>query len=232
MKAWIYGLLPALLLGALFTLVGIMPTQDTLMESAIRPDLPLGITAGTWRGERQQESEVERITLAADTKFSKAVYRSVSLDPLPPINASIVYSGSDMNTSIHRPERCLPAQGHYDLTTEPVQLKLKNGRELTFTRILSKSQEKLPNGVEVTLQHVNYYIFVGHAVIKSDHLSRTLQDMYDRVVHGYVERWAYYQVGTYYGEVLHVSREDAENNLRAYISETLSDLIDWDMLEK
>ena len=56
--------------------------------------------------------------------------------------------------------------------------------------------------------------------------------MYDRVVHGYVERWAYYQVGTYYGEVLRVSREDAENNLRAYISETLSDLIDWDMLEK
>ena len=232
MRAWIYGLLPALLLGAVFSLVGIMPTQDALVESAIRPDLPLGITAGTWRGEREQESEVERVTLAADTKFSKAAYQSVSVNPLPPLFASIVYSGSDMNTSIHRPERCLPAQGHYDLQTEPVQLKLKDGRELTFTRILSKITQKLANGREITLQHVNYYVFIGHNAIISSHLMRTFRDMYDRVVNGYVERWAYYQVGTYYGEVLRVSREDAENNLRAYISETLSDLIDWDMLEK
>lgn len=232
MRAWIYGLLPALLLGAVFSLVGIMPTQDALEESAIRPELPLGITAGTWSGERQQESEAERTILASDTKFCKALYRSVSINPLPPLNASIVYSGSDMNTSIHRPERCLPTQGHYDLVTEPVQLKLKDGRELTFSRILSKTTQKLDNGREITLQHINYYIFIGHNAIISSHLARTFHDMYDRVVNGYVERWAYYQVGTYYGEVLRVSREDAENNLRAYISETLSDLIDWDMLEK
>ena len=232
MRAWIYGLLPALLLGAVFSLVGIMPTQDALVESAIRPDLPLGITAGTWRGEREQESEVERVTLAADTKFSKAVYQPVSLNPLPPLFASIVYSGSDMNTSIHRPERCLPAQGHYDLVTEPVKLKLKDGRELTFTRILSKTSQKLANGREITLEHVNYYIFIGHNTITHDHLTRTLLDMYDRTVHGYVERWAYYQVGTYHGEAIRVSREASENNLRAYISETLPDLVDWEQLDK
>ncbi|MDO4220839.1 MAG: exosortase-associated EpsI family protein [Akkermansia sp.] len=232
MRAWIYGLLPTLLLGAVFSLVGIMPTQDALVESAIRPELPLGITAGTWRGERQQESEAERTILASDTKFCKALYRSVSINPLPPLNASIVYSGSDMNTSIHRPERCLPTQGHYDLVTEPVQLKLKDGRELTFSRILSKSSQKLPNGREITLEHVNYYIFIGHNTITHDHLTRTLLDMYDRVVHGYVERWAYYQVGTYYGEAIRVSREASENNLRAYISETLPDLVDWEQLDK
>ena len=232
MRAWIYGLLPALLLGAVFSLVEIMPTQDALVESAIRPDLPLGIVSATWRGEREQETEVERITLAADTKFSKAVYHTVSLSPLPPINASIVYSGSDMNTSIHRPERCLPAQGHYDLATEPVKLRLQDGRELTFTRILSKTSQKLPNGREITLQHVNYYVFIGHNAITHDHLTRTLQDMYDRVVHGYVERWAYYQVGTYYGESIRVSLQAAEDNLRSLISETLPGLVDWEQLEK
>ena len=231
MRAWIYGLLPALLLGAVFSLVGIMPTQDALVESAIRPDLPLGITAGTWRGEREQESEVERVTLAADTKFSKAVYQSVSVNPLPPLFASIVYSGSDMNTSIHRPERCLPAQGHYDLVTDPVQLKLKDGRELTFSRILSKSSQKLPNGREITLQHVNYYVFIGHSAIISSHLMRTFRDMYDRVVHGYVERWAYYQVGTVHGEAVRVDARAAEENLRSLIAETLPDLVDWNLLD-
>ena len=232
MKVWIYALLPALVLGAVYSVVGILPAQDALAESAIRPDLPVGIVSSTWRGQREQESDLERAVLASDTKFSKGMYQNLGLDPLPPISVSIVYSGSDMNASIHRPERCLPAQGHYDLQAQPVQLKLKNGRELTFTRLTSKTPQKLPNGREITLQHVNYYVFIGHNAITHGHLNRTLQDMYDRVVHGYVERWAYYQVGTYYGDAIRVKQEAAEENLRALISETLPELVDWEQVDK
>lgn len=230
-SAWLRGLLPAVVAGGIFSLVAVLPRHDALVESAIRPELPYGITAGKWLGERQQESEVERTVLAADTKFSKASYSSLDAPRMPLLHVSIVYSGSDMNSSIHRPERCLPAQGHYNLQTKPVELRLKDGRTLTFSRITSQSRHKLENGQSITLEHINYYIFIGHDAICSNHLARTLRDMYDRVVHGYVERWAYYQVGTVHGEAVRVDARAAEENLRSLIAETLPDLVDWKLLD-
>ena len=43
---------------------------------------------------------------------------------LPPVEISIVYSGADMNSSIHRPERCLPSQGHLNLRGSTSEITL------------------------------------------------------------------------------------------------------------
>ena len=50
------------------------------------------------------------------------------------VQASIVLSGHDLNDSIHRPERCLPAQGFKELKLEPRILKTEQG-DVPITRI-------------------------------------------------------------------------------------------------
>ncbi|MBQ1961160.1 MAG: hypothetical protein II349_06530, partial [Akkermansia sp.] len=77
----------------------------------------------------------------------------------------------------------------------------------------------------------NYYVFVGHNSILSTHLGRTLRDMSDRVLHGYVQRWAYYQIGTYWGGETGISEEVADAQLRSLISQLTPQLINWDAMK-
>lgn len=228
MKQLLRHLAPALLLGALMACVYVLPTQDALLESSISPDLPTGYRLDGWYGTKTQESEVERATLAVDTKFSKAVYREDTVSLLrsvPDVNVSIVYSGSDMNNSIHRPERCLPAQGHMNLKAEPRRFKLKNGREITFTRLTSfVPQKDVPGG---RIRFVHYYAFIGHGVICHNHLQRTAMDMYDRVLRGAVERWAYIQVGTCWGEAWNVSEQQADERIIRLLGDLLPGQVRW-----
>lgn len=228
MKQIFSALAPALLLGTLFSCVFILPTQNALLESSISPDLPTGYRLDGWYGTKTQESEVERATLAADTRFSKAVYREDALllsSRKPDINVSIVYSGSDMNNSIHRPERCLPAQGHMNLQSQVRHIRLTNGREITFTRLSSFIPNKeVPGG---RIRFVHYYAFIGHGTICHNHLQRTAQDMFDRVVRGAVERWAYIQVGTYWGDELGISEQEADERIGRLLGDLLPGLISW-----
>lgn len=228
MKKLIRAWAPALLLGLMLACVYILPTQNALLESSISPDLPTGYRLEGWYGTKTQESEVERATLAADTKFSKGVYREDT--PLlsarkPDINVSIVYSGSDMNNSIHRPERCLPAQGHMNLQSQVRHIRLANGKEMTFTRLSSFVPNKeLPGG---RLRFVHYYAFIGHGTLCHNHLQRTAMDMYDRVVRGAVERWAYVQVGTCWGDNVGSTEQEADERIGHLLHDLLPGLINW-----
>lgn len=228
MKKLIRAWAPALLLGAICACVYILPTQDTLLESSISPDLPTGYRLEGWYGTKTQESEVERATLAADTKFSKAVYRedaAMFTARKPDINVSIVYSGNDMNNSIHRPERCLPAQGHMNLQSQVRRVRLANGREMSFTRLTSFVPNKEVPGGRVNFVH--YYVFIGHGTMCHNHLQRTAQDMVDRVVRGAVERWAYIQVGTYWGDELGLPEAEADERVTRLLADLLPGLINW-----
>ena len=225
-RAWLPPALLALLLSAVF----ILPRQEQLMESSISPDLPVSFDLPGWQGTKIQESEVERTSLAADTRFSKAQYtqpRRVFWEKeTPAVEVSIVYSGSDMNSSIHRPERCLPSQGHVNLQTSTSELRLADGRTITLTRLTSRVP--LPNRDDgLTLNFVSYYVFIGHGTMHHTHLGRTLQDMYDRVTRGYVQRWAYFQANSYWAPELNLTEEETDKRVRTLISELLPKQINW-----
>ena len=225
-RAWLPPALLALLLSSVF----ILPREEQLMESSISPDLPVSFDLPGWQGTKIQESEVERTSLAADTRFSKAQYtrlRRVFWEKeAPPVEVSIVYSGSDMNSSIHRPERCLPSQGHVNLQTSASELRLADGRTLTLTRLTSRVP--LPNRDDgLTLNFISYYVFIGHGTMHHTHIGRTLQDMYDRVTRGYVQRWAYFQANSYWAPELNLTEEETDKRVRALISELLPKQINW-----
>lgn len=225
--ALLHTFLPPAALGLIFCLLLLVPTHPELQPSAISPDLPLEYGLDGWYAVKLQESEGEREALAADTRFSKAVYwkrRLSAMEPKgPQIIASIVYSGNDMNSSIHRPERCLPAQGHIGLHGCDVQLPLTNGRELTFRKLTSHTQP----ASGPPLQHINYYIFIGCDSLQHSHFGRTFKDMYDRVAKGRTQRWAYFQAGTYWGGDSGISEQVAESQLRQLIQQLLPLQVNW-----
>lgn len=237
MNTIIRALIPAAVLAAMLGIILALPQKDELVEASISPDMPTGTQLAGWYGQKTQESEAERQILAADTKFSKVNYRAASLDDFsfadstaPIIDASIVFSGQDMNASIHRPELCLPSQGFRNLTGRPARLKLSNGKELAFTRLSSERPRSEKRGD--SLHFIHYYIFVGKGHIKSTHMQRVMQDMYDRLFTGRVERWAYFQIGTYWGEDIGISEAEADRSLQRLISSLLPRIIMWEDMEK
>lgn len=224
------ALLPPVLLALLLSAVFILPRHEELVESSISPDLPVDFDLPGWQGKKVQESEVERSSLAADTRFSKAQYtqprRVFWEEEKPPVEVSIVYSGSDMNASIHRPERCLPSQGHVDLQTSHDSITLADGRCIAITRLTSRVP--LPDRHDgLNLRFISYYVFIGHGTMRHTHLGRTLQDMYDRVTRGYVQRWAYFQASSYWAPELKLNEEETDKRIRTLISELLPGQIDW-----
>lgn len=229
-KQTLLALLPPALLTIILSSVFILPRHEALVESSISPELPVGFKLPGWYGKKVQESEVERTSLAADTRFSKAQYnqprQSLWDEEKPPVEVSIVYSGSDMNSSIHRPERCLPSQGHIDLRTSNSEIPLADGRTVAFTRLTSRVP--LPNRDDgLTLRFVSYYVFIGHGTMHHTHLGRTFQDMYDRVAKGYVQRWAYLQVNSYWAPELKLTEEETDQRVRSVIAELLPSQVDW-----
>ena len=224
------ALLPPLLVAVILSNVFVLPREESLVESSISPDLPLDTALPGWNGTKIQESEHERRVLAEDTKFSKATYtriRRVSWEKaLPPVEISIVYSGADMKSSIHRPERCLPSQGHLNLRGSTGEITLADGRKLSITRLTSQVQ--IPGEKKQTINFINYYIFIGHGTIHHSHLGRTAQDMYDRVAKGYVQRWAYFQAGSYWAPELGISEDETDKHIRALISDLLPGQINWE----
>ncbi|MBE6418521.1 MAG: exosortase-associated EpsI family protein [Akkermansiaceae bacterium] len=242
-------ILPPAVLALLLCLIYILPFDAELKESAISAELPVGTTIPGWYGEKTQPSAKERGSLATDTEFSKAVYRrcysnEASGDLLlpgqapaanqaycygPQVAVSIVYSGRDMNASIHRPERCLPTQGHMELTGTDTTLQLANGKKITLRRLQSFT---IPgNDTDTRIQHIHYYVFVGHDRICHSHLQRTLYDMWDRFALGRTQRWAYLQVGSYWGGDTGISEEEAEDAIQSLIAELAARQINWGIIK-
>lgn len=233
MKTVFFKILPPTILALLLSLTFIVPENTDLLPSAANPELPLDTTLPSWYGVKTQESQKERELLSADTSFSKAIYHHIN--PItyqreaPPVNVSFVYSGSDLNNSIHRPERCLPAQGHLDMIGRDETIELANGRTLTFRRLSTRTPATSPG--EPGLHHIHYYVFVSSNVICSSHLERTFWDIYHRIIEGRVQRWAYIQFGSYWDEEIGITEQQADNNLRALIHDLVPLQIDWDAIK-
>ncbi|MEZ3490151.1 MULTISPECIES: EpsI family protein [Akkermansia] len=235
LKILIIPFLMAVMLGGTY----LMPRKGEVQDSSISMDLPTGMNPYGWHGTRRQESEQERSLLAPDTEFSKADYVQelpISLDETETVpvlcRVSIVRSGHDLNNSIHRPERCLPAQGHFNLTGTTADVPVEGHGTIRMTKLKSQQNIAPDHPQPVILDSMHYYVFIGHRHMTEDHLIRTLMDMKDRVLHGMDQRWCYFQISTTYGDKIRVSEEKAREQTERLISQLLSQLVKWDELKR
>ncbi len=172
-------------LGAVF----LVPKTDKLQEPGIVVSLPDFV--GPWYGTNQAVTQGERDILGPDTEFARKLYTNGQGDQL---YVSIVLSGPDMNTSIHRPERCLPAQGWTVADSRTVVIPTTEGSFGT-TRLHDMRNIREETGEKpLTIYNLTYYWFVGRNVTTPSHISRTLIDIRDRLFKGYNQRWAYITV--------------------------------------
>ncbi len=229
MNKLIRAFLPPALAGLLIASIFALPQRYEMSTPSISGDFPLEYELAGWHGVKRQESEAERKILAADTRFSKAQYTLLKRVPWesdsPPVEISIVFSGRELNNSIHRPEVCLPSQGHLNLQGQESELELANGESIQLTRL--SSHRPLQNQKISQLRYIHYYLFVGDGVMTHTHLNRNLRDILDRCLQGKVQSWAYFQAGTWWSPELGISEEDADRRLRKLIAELLPRQIDW-----
>jgi EpsI family protein len=184
----------AILLAVLLAGLGsvfLLPHQLGFQPVGVEMNLPKMV--GGWYGLDLAFSDKERTVLGEDvgTQFARKAYRNGQGFN---IIASVVLSGEDMSRSIHRPERCMPAQGFTIIDKGSVPVALGDRGLLRVTRLQNVRTVTGEAGKSDSLYNVTYYWFVGHSVTTDSHILRTWLDMKDRLIHGYNQRWAYVTV--------------------------------------
>jgi EpsI family protein len=171
----------------------LIPTHAKTQPMGVVMDLPESI--GQWWGETQKVTDAELNGLAPDTSFARRMYSNAFGDQ---ILVSIVLAGEDPDNSIHRPERCLPAQGWTVVDSRVVTMNAPAlpGGQLKVTRLRNQRKFEDEKGGFHTLYNLNYYWFVGYADVTSSHIDRALMDIRDRITKGYNQRWAYITVAS------------------------------------
>jgi EpsI family protein len=168
-----------------------LPASGKTEPVGIKLSLPDFV--GKWYGVDEQITDLERQVLAGDTEFARKQYTDGAGNV---IFASIVLSGHDLDNSIHRPERCLPAQGWTIADSKMLRLALPRGDKLQVTRLHNVRQFKASDGKMISIYNLNYYWFVGYHHLTASHLERTFLDIQDRILKGYNQRWAYITIAS------------------------------------
>jgi EpsI family protein len=148
---------------------------------------------GEWWGDDVEVSQHERDVLGHDTQFARKQYTNGRGDR---ILASVVLSGQDMMTAIHRPERCLRAQGWDFQEGQSRFLQIGERGKLPVMRLRNRKPERTVDGHAVMVEYVMYYWFAGSNDVTESHLSRIWIDMRDRIRSGYAQRWAMMSVSS------------------------------------
>jgi len=181
----------AAILAVGFSGIWLLPKSDSMRPSRLSRHLPLQFDS--MEGTRVAVTGQELTILAKDTEFERVQYRNNSNPRQPLVEVSVVFSGKDLNNSIHRPERCLKSQGWNFTKERKVIIKgaMPDGGDLPFRQIVCSKPIVLGDGRKITVQRVQYYTFFGHNTITEDHYGRTWADMKDRLFRGYDQQWAY-----------------------------------------
>ena len=176
------------LLGIGLGSIYLLPRGYKIRESAIIMILPN--TVDEWFGESMETSEVVINALADDTNYAQSQYKRRTPgteDKIDITSAFVVLSGDDMNNSIHRPERCLAAQGFEILSSEEILIPINEKYNVPTRRLFSKH---LRTGVK----QISYYWFTGAKKITASHYNRTFTDIFDRLITGTNQRWAFVNI--------------------------------------
>ena len=158
-----------------------------VQPAGIRLDLPDFI--GNWKGSDVEISAFERGVLGegVGTRFARKTYRNLEGYE---IMVSIVLSGYEMSTSIHRPERCLQAQGWTLQEGEQFAMSLPQRGNFPIMQLRSTRPVKSGDAV-ITRELQTFYWFVGEKDLCAGHLTRWAIDNRDRLFRGVSQRWAY-----------------------------------------
>lgn len=236
-------ILAAILGVALSSIFFLPPFRNT--ESAMGMDIPKEING--WVTYPREASKEERESLAADTRFSKATCAKIRPGSWDFVSGrseveavadiSIVMSGHDLANSIHRPQRCMPAQGHELYGEQRSVLEIPGGRSIPVRCLLSRKNFPIENSKETITRHfLTIYFFVGHEVVTDDHSKRTKIDMKDRLKKGEAQSWAYVTVGTQFkvdnntppdGQVPIPDLAEADKVVRGLLADLVARNIDW-----
>jgi EpsI family protein len=217
------AILFAVLVGG-FGSVFLLPEAPKEQPVGIVLELPKII--GGWLGKDLEISEKERSVLGAETDFARKSYRNERGDE---IQVSIVLSGHDMNTSIHRPERCLPAQGWTIADKKSTSIEIPDRGTLPMTRLLNLQPRRDADGkIAVTIFNLNYYAFIGHTDVTGSHFGRTFIDIRDRLLKGANQRWAYVTVAATITDNLSpkgLTEEETDKLVRDFIKQLIPRII-------
>lgn len=201
--------------------VSFLPKVANSTPQGIELSLPTYV--GQWYGEDQKISDLELQMLAKDTQFARKLYTDGRGGQ---IFASIVLSGQDLDNSIHRPERCLPAQGWSVADSKVVNIPMQqvNIGELEATRLHNVRKVPTQDGGTIPIYSLNYYWFVGSSDMTASHFDRTYMDIRDRILYGYNQRWAYITIAsTITAGLTKFGKNEAETDeiVRSFIQDLL-----------
>lgn len=177
-------ILLAVLLGGLSS-VYLLPKTSGFMPIGVELKLPDGI--GEWWGQEGVITDEERAVLGAGTDFARKQYTNGRGDV---ILVSIVLSSEDMMTSIHRPERCLQAQGWNCEPSGGRFVEVPDHGVMPVARLKNHQTKTMPDGRAFQFENLAYYWFAGNTELIASHEKRVLSDTVDRITGGYVQRWA------------------------------------------
>lgn len=131
----------------------------------------------------------EKEALPEDTEFVKSAYTNAAGARL---HTSIVLSGTARD-SIHRPQRCLTAQGNALDGEYTLSVPLE-GRDPLKIRVIQASREFQTGEGPVYYYSYYAYWFVGQDRETPYHFGRMFWLAWDRVVRSKANRWAYIAV--------------------------------------
>jgi EpsI family protein len=204
-----------------FSTIFLLPHTNTAMPAGIAMTLPTFV--GNWVGKDEKVTARELDVLAKDTQFARKTYTNFDGDV---IFVSIVMSGDDMASSIHRPERCLPAQGWSVQRSDKTVVPIGN-KPLAMTKLHNVHPVQQSDKSRLLVRNLNYYWFVGVRAMTPSHLNRTIIDMRDRILRGEAQRWAYVtdstniiEGGTQHGR----TEEEATKVIEKFIKELVPEL--------
>lgn len=236
-----FYLAPFILLGLLGT-VFILPKRGTFAPSSVHSEPPLIL--GEWTGIKTLPSKEETQILDKDTIFNKAVFSSLDLPDLfnakgqrfdSTINLSIVKSGTNVNNSIHRPERCLLGQGHQDIRSVGETITTPSGKTIAVKKIttwfpIAPANEGDP---AFPIGFISYYYFVGHKNLSNDHWQRTFSDVMTRLKEGTDQQWSFVMLSMPYNLAKDPAESDsnqqqADKKIRQLLAELTDRLVKWD----
>ena len=165
--------------------VFILPQKLGFQPVGIELQLPEYL--GAWWGHAMQVSQKEKETLGPDTEFARKEYDN-GLGAR--VLASIVLAGEDMMTGIHRPERCLSAQGWTFAPPSARTIEVPGAGKLEVMRVQNTKSVTGPDGKPIEIRNICYYWFAGSKDLTPSHYERVWIDSRDRILGGYVQRWA------------------------------------------